>query len=54
MKDLQRQLTKLRDDAAECAMMSRQAPDNAKRDLFAWLSYKGLTPRSDFGQNVPI
>ena len=46
MKDLQRQLAKLRDDAAECAMISRQAPDNAKRDLFARLS-KHLTILAD-------
>ncbi len=34
MKDMQKRLEKLRDDAAECAVISGLARDKAKRELF--------------------
>jgi hypothetical protein len=38
MKDMQAHLEKLRDDAAECAVISGLATDKEKRDLFERLS----------------
>jgi hypothetical protein len=38
MKDLQAHLKKLREDAAECKLISDLATDNQKRELFARLA----------------
>ena len=38
MKDLRERLDKLRDDAADFAVMSRQASDAEKRELFGRLA----------------
>jgi len=35
MKDMEKHLEKLREDAAECAIISGLAIDKVKRDLFA-------------------
>ncbi|MBR1211970.1 hypothetical protein [Bradyrhizobium sp. JYMT SZCCT0180] len=40
MKDYQRQLEKLRADAAECRLISDLATDPAKRDLFDRLALR--------------
>lgn len=38
MKDMQRHLDKLRDDAAECAVIAGEATERAKNELFLRLS----------------
>lgn len=38
MRDLQEHLTKLRNDAADCADLARATTDRSKRELFVRLS----------------
>jgi len=51
MKDIKAHLEKLRDHAAECAILSAEAETREKRELFAKL-YADLTAAADHIQSI--